>query len=287
MGYLKCKVRYFTRISKTFWTLSVCYIFIIWLPYLLPKNYCVIMRKYSKTALTSFLFALIGALMFTLSGYGYQWGWWGLGLAFRTLIPGGAIAALIALVIVIVYAIRRRRSKKKTKGKWMVYVSVILGLAVLGNFGYWYLETQKGYPPIHDITTDTENPPEFEAIVPLRADAPNQTEYGGEEVAKAQKEFYSGIETLRLDVPPSQAYEEALEAARETSWEIVAADKEDLRIEAYHKLPWFGFIDDVVVRVDTTEQGSKIDVRSVSRIGRGDLGVNAHRIKEYLNSIEK
>ena len=245
------------------------------------------MKNYSKTAVASFVFALIGALMFTLSGYGYQWGWWGLGLAFRTLIPGGAIAAAIALVVVIVYVVRRMRSDKKTKGRWMVITGAILSLAILGNFGYWYLETQKGYPPIHDITTDTENPPEFEAIVPLRADAPNKTEYGGEEVAKAQKEFYSGIETLRLDEPPSQAYEKALEAAREKPWEIVAADKEDLRIEAYHKLPWFGFIDDVVIRVDTSENGSKIDVRSVSRLGRGDLGVNAHRIKDYLNSIER
>lgn len=245
------------------------------------------MKKYSKAAVVSLLFAVIGALMFLLSGYGYQWGWWDLGLAFRTLIPGGAIAAVLSVIAVIVYAIKRRSKRRPApKGKWMVYVSVILSLAVLGNFGYWYMETQKGYPPIHDIMTDTENPPEFDAIVPLRADAPNQTEYGGEEVAEAQKEFYSGLETFTLDVPPSEAYEKALEAARETSWEIVAADKQDLRIEAYHKLPWFGFIDDVVIRVDTTEQGSKIDVRSVSRIGRGDLGVNAHRIKGYLDSIE-
>lgn len=243
------------------------------------------MKKYSKTAIVSFLFALVGALMFLFSGYGYQWGWWELGLAFRTLIPGGAIASVIGLVAVIIYAVRRRKADKKGKGKWMAYTAVILSLAVLGNFGYWYLQVQKGYPPIHDITTDTENPPQFEAIVPLRADAPNQTEYGGPEVAKVQKDFYSGLETMMLDVPPSEAYEKALEAARQTSWEIVEADEEDLRIEAYHKLPWFGFIDDVVVRVDTTEQGSKIDVRSVSRVGRGDLGVNAHRIKEYLNMI--
>lgn len=245
------------------------------------------MKKYSKAAVVSFIFAVIGALMFLLSGYGYQWGWWDLGLAFRTLIPGGAIAAVLSVIAVIVYAIKSRSKRRSApKGKWMVYVAVILSLAVLGNFGYWYMETQKGYPPIHDITTDTENPPEFDAIVPLRADAPNQTEYGGEEVAEAQKEFYTGLETLTLDVSPSEAYEKALEAARETSWEIVAADKQDLRIEAYHKLPWFGFIDDVVIRVDTTEQGSKIDVRSVSRIGRGDLGVNAHRIQDYLDSIE-
>lgn len=244
------------------------------------------MKKYSKVALTSLIIAIIGSLMFLLSGYGYQWGWWGLGLAFRTLIPGAAIAAVLGLVLLIVYAVLNRKSDKKYEGKWMIYTSLILCLAVLGNFGYWYMEIQKGYPPIHDITTDTENPPEFETIVPLRADAPNKTEYGGEEVAKQQKSFYSGLETLRLEVTPGRAYDKALKAAREMPWQIVAENKEELRIEAYDKLPWFGFIDDVVIRIDTTRQGSKIDVRSVSRVGRGDLGVNADRIKDYLAEIK-
>ena len=92
---------------------------------------------------------------------------------------------------------------------------------------------------------------------------------------------------MRLEVAPAEAYDKALIAAQQMPWEIVAQSKEDLRIEAFHKLPWFGFIDDVVIRVDTTDNGSKIDVRSVSRVGRGDLGVNADRIKSYLAEIEK
>lgn len=244
------------------------------------------MKSLSRFAIISLIVAFIGSLLFIMSGYGYQFGWWGLGTAFRTMIPAGAILGLIALILSLAYAIKARKAEHQAPGRWMVILAVVLGIALLGNFGYWYLETQKGYPPIHDITTDTENPPEFVAIVPLRADAPNQTEYGGEEVAKAQKEFYGDIEPLYLDVSPGEAFDKALAAAEQTPWEIVDASKEELRIEAYHKLPWFGFIDDVVIRVDTTDQGSKIDVRSVSRLGRGDLGVNAHRIKEYLNSIE-
>lgn len=244
------------------------------------------MKSLSRFAIISLIVAFVGSLLFIMSGYGYQFGWWGLGTAFRTMIPTGAILGLIALILSLVYAIKARKAEQRAPGRWMVILAVVLGIALLGNFGYWYLETQKGYPPIHDITTDTENPPEFVAIVPLRADAPNQTEYGGEEVAKAQKEFYGDIEPLYLDVSPGEAFDKALAAAEQTPWKIVDASKEELRIEAYHKLPWFGFIDDVVIRVDTTEQGSKIDVRSVSRLGRGDLGVNAHRVKEYLNSIE-
>ncbi|MDX1586489.1 MAG: DUF1499 domain-containing protein [Balneolaceae bacterium] len=245
------------------------------------------MKTYSKLSIASLIVAVIASLMFALSGYGYQWGWWGLGIAFQRLIPGAAIASVLGLILIIIYAVRKRKSSKSYKGTWMVYTSIILCLAVLGNFGYWYMEIQKGYPPIHDITTDTQNPPEFQAIVPLRADAPNKTEYGGKDVAEAQKAFYDGLETLRLPVPPSEAYDRALQAARQMPWEIVSENKEDLRIEAFHKLPWFGFIDDVVIRVDTTDNGSKIDVRSVSRVGRGDLGVNAERIENYLSEIEK
>lgn len=245
------------------------------------------MKKYSKLSVASLIIAVIGSLMLVLSGYGYQWGWWDLRLAFRILIPGAAIAAALGLIILIIHAVIRRKSSKDYKGNWLVYVSLLLCLAVLGNFGYWYMEIQKGYPPIHDITTDTENPPQFNAIVPLRADAPNKAEYGGEEVAKAQKAYYDGLETMKLEIPPANAYDKALQAAREMPWEIVAESKTDLRIEAYHKLPWFGFIDDVVIRVDTANGGSKIDVRSVSRVGTGDLGVNADRIKDYLAEIEK
>lgn len=244
------------------------------------------MKRYSKLAVSSLIIALIGSLMFLMSGYGYQLDWWGLGTAFRILIPGGAILGLIALIITIAYAVWRKRKNEELPGRWMAIVAAVLGLVLLGNFGYWYMEIQKGYPPIHDITTDTEDPPEFVAIVPLRAEAPNQTEYGGAEVAKTQQAYYDGLESLMLNVPPDEAYERALAAAKQTSWNIVDASKEDLRIEAYHKLPWFGFIDDVVIRVDTTDQGSKIDVRSVSRVGRGDLGVNAYRIKKYLQTIE-
>src|SRR5699024_9540247 len=96
------------------------------------------------------------------------------------------------------------------------------------------------------------------------------------------------IQTLVLDVEYDQAFDRALQAAEKRPWEeIVTSDRESGRIEAYDKLPWFGFIDDIVIRVDST--GSKgqtrIDVRSVSRIGKGDIGVNAQRIRDYLDTV--
>lgn len=241
----------------------------------------------SKVAVAALIFSTIGALAFLISGYGYQWNLWGLYTSFRILIPGGAILAVVGMGCAFAYPFIVSKGKE-LRGKWMAYGSAILGLLVLLNFGYWFYQIQQ-YPPIHDITTDTENPPEFQAIVPLRADAPNATEYGGPEVAKIQKEHYPDIQTLILNEPYPEAFQRALEAARTTSWEMVDHSQQEGRIEATHTLAWFGFKDDVVIRVDTAETdstASEIDVRSVSRIGQGDIGVNADRIRDYLARLK-
>ncbi|MEQ8524308.1 DUF1499 domain-containing protein [Gracilimonas sp.] len=229
--------------------------------------------------------AVLGGLSVILSGYGYQWGWWHFSTGF-SIIPWGTGTAILGSIIGTIGFFRiQGRSRDQTVSG---LVAMVIGLGVLLNFGYWYLEVQKGYPPIHDITTDTVNPPEFNAIVPLREDAPNPHEYIFENgPAEAQKEFYPELETLNVSMDYDRAYDHALATARKMPWQIVGENRQEGRIEAYDKLPWFGFIDDVVIRVDTTEMGSKIDMRSKSRIGRGDLGVNAKRIRSYFNTYNK
>lgn len=244
-------------------------------------------QKISNWALTSVGFGSIAAIILLLAGYGYQWNWWGLGTAFTWLLPGSGVLALIGFSLAVIFGFARWKKPAK-KGASLAFLSVVLSLAVMGTLGYWYNEAQQ-YPPIHDISTDIENPPEFRDIVPLRADAPNDTTYGDQEKADTQREHYPDIQTLYLDVGYSEAFDRALQAAEQRPWEeIVTADKESGLIEAVDKLPWFGFIDDVVIRVDTAETAdrSKIDVRSVSRLGQGDIGVNAHRIREYLNEVQ-
>lgn len=223
--------------------------------------------------------SILGALTVLLSGYGYQWGWWEFRLGFQ-MIPWGTGAAVLGGIFSAVGYFRYKGKEANYKAAGIT--GMALAVLALINIGYWYSEVQQGYPPIHDITTDTMNPPEFVAIVPLRKDAPNPVAYAGEETAEAQREFYDGLETLNVSLSYDAAYDRALETAREMPWKIVGENKQEGRIEAYEKLGWFGFVDDVVIRVDTTENGSKIDVRSKSRIGRGDLGVNAKRIRAYL-----
>lgn len=240
----------------------------------------------SRWALFSMIFGIVAAIVLLLSGYGYQWNWWELGVAFSWLLPGSLVLALIGCALALVYGFARRKGSTSPSIKTVV-AGVVLSLAVMATVGYWFYEARQ-YPPIHDITTDIENPPRFQAMVPLRAEASNDTTYGDQEKADTQREHYPEIQTLYLETEYGQAFDHALKAARQMPWEqIVTSEKEQGLIEAYDKLPWFGFIDDVVIRVDTTETPgrSKIDVRSVSRIGRGDIGVNAHRIREYLEAV--
>jgi uncharacterized protein (DUF1499 family) len=148
--------------------------------------------------------------------------------------------------------------------------------------------TANQVPLIHDITTDTENPPQFVALREVRLQAPNGAEYGGAKVAEAQKAAYPDIKpVLLVDVPPPAAFERALNAARSMGWEIVAAEREQRRIEATATTFWFRFKDDVVIRIaaDGTT-GSRLDIRSTSRVGISDLGANARRIREFLKKFE-
>jgi uncharacterized protein (DUF1499 family) len=152
----------------------------------------------------------------------------------------------------------------------------------------WQLQrTARQAPRIHDITTDTENPPQFVALLAVRQKTPNGPEYAGEKIAREQKAAYPDIQPLTLSGPPAAAFERALAAARSMGWKIVAAVPADGRIEATATTRWFRFKDDIVIRITPQRAGSRIDVRSKSRLGRGDLGTNAKRIRAYLRTLRK
>lgn len=224
---------------------------------------------------------LIALLTLLAAGVGSRWELW----SFRTGLQmlrwaayGGLAAALISLVG---WLLTRNR-----RGSGFAVVGLLLGLGVAAIPWGWQ-RTASGAPPIHDVTTDTEDPPEFRAILPRRVDAPNPAEYGGPEVARQQHEAYPDIAPAMLDIPGAAAYSRALAAARAMGWEIVVADSSSGRIEATARTRWFGFRDDVVVRVRPTAQGSRVDVRSVSRVGKSDVGTNARRIRDFLRRLQR
>lgn len=142
-----------------------------------------------------------------------------------------------------------------------------------------------GVPPIHDLTTDLTDPPLFDAILPLRADAPNPPGYAGTDTAEQQRAAYPELRTLTIGQPVAVVFAAAERIARETGWEIVAADAAAGRIEATDTTTWFRFKDDVVIRLRPNGTATDVDVRSKSRVGRSDMGTNARRIRTFLTRL--
>lgn len=237
--------------------------------------------------ITKILFALsiAAVLVFLFSGYGYQWEIWSLGTAF-TLLTNSAFAS-IGLIILNLIALFLVYKSGYRKGYLLILVGLILVSVVFGIARYWQLQAQS-YPPIHDITTNLDDPPEFNMLVDVRqaADAPNPPEYAGEETARSQREAYPDLVSLYLTASFSEVFNSVLSLVESRGWELVNADRENGIVEATETLPWFGFNDDVIVRIEPIDNEIRVDVRSKSRIGRSDLGVNANRIRDFLSDLE-
>lgn len=190
------------------------------------------------------------------------------------------ITLLLAFVWVVVAALTR-------SGRGLVLVVIGTVLSVGAALVPISMRAQAGaLPMIHDITTDTANPPAFVAIAPLRAEAPNGVDYVTDPAL--QEKAYGDIKTFRSPLPTGELFDKALAAAEALGWEIVASSREEGRIEATDTTLWFGFKDDVVIRIAADETGgSKLDIRSMSRVGKSDLGKNAERIRAYLAALPK
>ena len=148
--------------------------------------------------------------------------------------------------------------------------------------------TADSLPYIHDVTTDTENPPLFVDLVDIRNADPrtkNPADYPGKEVAMQQLGGYPDLRPLLLDQTREMVFDKAKKTINSMGWELVSSVPGQGRLEATDTTFWFGFKDDVVIRIKTKEGKTLVDVRSKSRVGESDLGANAKRIEKYLNHL--
>ena len=225
---------------------------------------------------------VLSALTLLAAPLGYRLGLLPLRTALLTVLRWGAYAAAAAAAVsTLALGFQLARPKSARRGVWLAAVSLLLAGAMFSIPAGYRLGPRK--PPIHDITTDIDNPPPFVAVVPLNT--PGRTDYEGEAIAAQQRQAYPDLLPAMLDVPPAEAFERALAAVYQMRWQLVEADERAGRIEATDTTFWFGFKDDVVIRVRPSGGGSRIDVRSLSRVGGGDAGTNGARIREYVETL--
>jgi uncharacterized protein (DUF1499 family) len=226
--------------------------------------------------------AIVALLVLAVGPLGWRLGWWHFRFAFAWLMPYAAYGAIAAAVISILALVGW--SHLGARGIALAVVGIVVGAAV-AYMPWQYDRLRSVVPPIHDITTDMDNPPAFVAALKLRPKDANTVAYE-KEVAGKQRAAYPDIAPVKAKLAPAEAFKQALEAANAMpGWTVVDADPATGRIEANETSRWFRFTDDVVIRVAPDGTGSRIDVRSVSRVGRSDFGVNAARVRAYTTAL--
>lgn len=228
------------------------------------------------------LAAIAAAVLVFAAGPAYRNGALELMDAFGLLSYGvyAAMGAGVLAVLWIVFALIGRSSAGLG--------SFLAALVIAGVAAYFPLSMRAqgaAVPPIHDITTDTANPPVFVAVLPLRIDSKNGSDYKTDPAE--QLKAYPDIQTMVTDVPVADMFARAEKTVRDMGWEIVAAVLEEGRIEATDTTQWWGFKDDIVIRITTDGTATRLDVRSMSRVGKSDLGKNAERIRAFLAKVKE
>lgn len=236
-------------------------------------------RTQHRPALLNWLGYLAAALLLALPAavLTVRAGAWQQGLLIYAIACAGA--ALVLLLAVLLMLLPRFAPWRKALG----------GRALIALPGALLLLSLLGagqYPRIHDISTDLQDPPVFTAAEQQRGPDSNSLETDPATIA-LQAQAYPDLQTLRTTMDYDELFEQAVRAATDMGWDIYLQDRNAGVIEAVDTTAVMGFKDDIVVRMRTNQEGALVDVRSVSRVGVGDLGANAKRIDAFLASLQQ
>ena len=238
--------------------------------------------------------AILGVLALVvpiLGLIGTRLGWIEFQIGFLCLALGmvsGSLAFFSGLVghVVVVARGLGPMSERPSRVHWRLVFGELIGFAVAVFVVLLFLQALK-YPSIYDISTDVEDPPAFTVAIENRGMESNPLAYN-KGIAEVQQAAYPDIKPyVHEEMTVNSAFARALEVALEMNWEIVFTDDEDSVFEAVATTFWYGFEDDIVVRVrpGDNNRGSIIDIRSVSRVGISDVGTNARRIRKFTQKL--
>ena len=165
---------------------------------------------------------------------------------------------------------------------------LLRSLAVIpGTFLLLSLLISRGdYPAIHDITTDTVNPPVFTHAHSIRNEAANSLKISAETM-QLQRAAYPDIRTNHSTLNFSEAFAQAISVAQKMGWETTFSDANAGLIEAVDSTTIMAFKDDIIIRLRHFEHGTLVDLRSASRVGQNDLGANAKRIQKFMHRFNQ
>ena len=228
------------------------------------------------------LSGLAAVLLLLATGVGYQKGAFDLAQAYN-LLRIGALLGITGAGFAIFFILWQR-----PQGMTLVAIAVSAVLGITAFYlPYRQLLLAQRLPAIHDITTDTANPPAFVAIARVRTAAHNPVAYGGAETAALQRRYYPDIRTQVLAHDADTVFAAAMQALATLDWRIAEANAEQGRIEATVTSRWFGFKDDVVIRIAPSGATTVLDVRSKSRVGITDVGANAQHIRTFSAALNE
>ena len=195
-----------------------------------------------------------------------------------------AAAAAIALALATVVP---TRPGDRRRGFVAALLALAIGVAAAWSPAHWLLQARAA-PRLNDITTDTTNVPAMVVTQQMRHGAPNPPAYSGPPAAVQQRAAYPDIVPVLIAAPPAEAFRRVDEVAMAMGWEVVARAPADGRIEAIDTSEWFGLTDDIVIRIRPEgSSGSRVDIRSKSRVGESDFGANARRIRAFMERLRQ
>jgi len=204
------------------------------------------------------------------------------GLGFR-LFSASLLLGLLAVILGLI-GLARTRVATGRDGRGRAVLGAALGGAVV--LAIFALALPSGdLPVINDITTDLEDPPAFVAAAELPENRDRDMTYPAE-FREQQRRGYPGLTSIQVSSAPAATLERIARIATDLGWTVIARDDAAGTLEATETSRTFRFVDDVVVRVRPAGDGSVVDVRSKSRVGRGDLGANAARIQRLADALE-
>lgn len=272
-----------------------------------------------KVALGALIMSILGVVWFAAAALGSKYGLWSwqFGLLKMTIGWGPIVAfgtlglSVVALIIALIKAPRKR--------PLMLAVGALLVSGLLAGRMAGLAAGGQAVPPIHDIQTDWSDPVVFsDALMAARGETSNPVLYGEEAVfSNPENEQFGGkliaviqeaaecasddedvcedtatpkpyrpIRPLIINAPSAEVFQAAAALVDQRGWEIVTSDAATGTIEATHTSPWWGFKDDIAIRISAEADDTRVDMRSVSRVGVSDLGANARRITTFLYDLD-